>query len=912
MAFIRPKITGFAGAIGYPAAPWQALFLRGDKVAVINESALLYAGDLAGAGGGRLDGVIEPYRFATDGLLQLPDGPDGSRQTMFLRGDTVLVYDWERGVVRDVPWTRYDNWGTGLPAGYRSGIDAIVLAPDSADGTPRTHFFKGPRVLTLHPVTGVEHERPITEGPDPQGCAGWAQLPADFRADLDHVLVLPPAEDGTHRSLLIKGDTGCLLDWAGGVRNTGPLTTLLPGLAALPAPFTTCYRPVSGRYVGLNGTGRVELRIDVDGDRALGAVSGDLFTVTGGTTTYRDSFRASGVEVLMSEQQVQIDVTGSLGFAKPGTRTDLRVVIPRSAAGQPQGNADLILGGPARDDTEQWSAAYESTAFRSVDVETDNIAGTVPFTRYDTSTGPAPAWYRHRVATVAGAYAEAGIELRTAGTTNVPADTSGADLRWSEAELHAAMVANFSLRREVPQWKLWTFVTTRHTKNGVIGIMFDQSGAQRQGMAVFHRALVDFGLVGRNHEFHTYVHELGHAFNLLHAWQKDLAKPPAPLGPNNGFGDLSWMNYPQNYRSSSGEVGEEAFWGAFAFRFSDDELRHLRHGFYRHVVPGGDNFVVNSAIDLGAAAEAATAPIDDESGLRLELGGKAGYEYGEPVMAELKLSRTGTRGDVTVIPELSPKSEHLAIFVTDPQGRTRLFRPIARLCTGHGTGAPMVTLTASEPALYDTAYLGYGSDGLYFPDPGRYRITAVYHAPDGSRVVSAARVVRVRHPITRTEQEIGDLFLGDQQGTLLALLGSDAPQLREGNDALAEIVEKYGTHPLAAYARLARGANAGRHFQHLRNGRVEVRRPDFKESISQLTAAIEASRGDDGLDNITLNAAMRRLATVHAKEGDVTRAGIVLDRMAGHFGAKRIPAQVQRHIRAQAEATRRRITEPPN
>lgn len=908
MALIRHKSTGFAGAFASPATAWQAFFLRGDKVAVIDENGLAYNGDLAGAGGGKLGGVPDPYWFHTDGLLQLPDDPHGSWQTMFVRGDGALLYNWDRGVIRDVPWTRNDNWGIALPAGYRSGIDAMSQAPNSADGNWRTYFFKGPRVLTLHWVTGVECERLITEGPDPAGCAGWAGLPADFRADLDHVLALSPAADGTRRSLLIRGEIGCVLGWATGVEKTGPLATLMPGLAALPAPFTTRYRPVSGRYVGVNGAGRVELRLDVDGDRALNTVSGDVFTVTGGTTTYTNSFRAGGVDALVSEHQVQINVTGSVRFANPSTRTDLQVVVPRSAVGQPQGDADLILAVPAWDDGDQWSAAYESTAFRSVDVETDNIAGTVPFTRYDTSRGPAPAWYRHRVATVPDAYAEAGIELRVAGATNVPADTSGADLRWSEAELHASMVANFSLQRDVPQWKLWTFVTTRHTKNGVIGVMFDQSGAQRQGMAVFHSALADFGLVGRNHEFHTYVHELGHAFNLLHAWQKDLARPPAPLGPNNGFGDLSWMNYPQNYQGPSGDNGEDAFWGAFAFQFSDDELRHLRHGFYRHVVPGGDNFVVDSALDLGGA-EVAMAPITDESGLRLEVRGKTTFEYGEPVTAELKLTRTGTRGDVRVVPELTPKSEHVAIFVGDPQGRTRLFRPIARLCTGHGPGTPLRTLTEAEPAVYDTAFIGYGSDGLYFPDPGRYKVTAVYLAPDGSRVVSDSRAIRVRHPITRVEQEVGDLLLGDQQGTLLALLGSDAPQLQDGNDALAEVVDKHGRHPLAAYARLVRGANAGRHFQHLRDGRVEVREPDIKESITQLSAAIEASKGDDGLDNITLNAAMRRLATVHAKEGDVAQATVVLDRMVGHFRSKHVPAQVQRRIEAQAAQTRAQIAE---
>lgn len=267
-------------------------------------------------------------------------------------------------------------------------------------------------------------------------------------------------------------------------------------------------------------------------------------------------------------------------------------------------------------------------------------------------------------------------------------------------------------------------------------------------------------------------------------------------------------------------------------------------------------------------------------------------------MAEVKLTRTGTRGDVTVAADLGPKGEHTALFITDPQGSTRPFRPIARLCTGHGGPDAHVTLTEAEPTLYANAFLGYGSDGVYFSTPGLYKITAAYHAHDGATVVSRPRPVWVRSPLTRADQEVGELMFGDQQGTLLALLGSDAPQLRDGTAALAEVADKHSGHPAAAYARLVLGANAGRHFQHVRDGRVRIRQPDLKTSVTQLSAAIDASRGDAGLDNLTLNAAMRRLATVHAKAGDTRHAGDVLDRMEAHFRGKRVPGQVQRRIQA--------------
>lgn len=126
-------------------------------------------------------------------------------------------------------------------------------------------------------------------------------------------------------------------------------------------------------------------------------------------------------------------------------------------------------------------------------------------------------------------------------------------------------------------------------------------------------------------------------------------------------------------------------------------------------------------------------------------------------------------------------------------------------------------------------------------------------------------------------------------------------------DALRELVDRYGDHPLATYARLAVGANAGRHFPRLDGGRVVAREPGIKESLEQLGAAVNASMGDAGLDNITLNRTMRRLATVHGKDGNLAEAEVVLDCVTSVFAAKGLPDHLQATIAAQAEETRARI-----
>jgi hypothetical protein len=50
------------------------------------------------------------------------------------------------------------------------------------------------------------------------------------------------------------------------------------------------------------------------------------------------------------------------------------------------------------------------------------------------------------------------------------------------------------------------------------------------------------------------------------------------------------MNLPWRYYLSPESYGEEAFWKAFNFQFSDSELVHLRHGFRNDVIFGGNAF----------------------------------------------------------------------------------------------------------------------------------------------------------------------------------------------------------------------------------------------------------------------------------------------------------------------------------
>ena len=230
-------------------------------------------------------------------------------------------------------------------------------------------------------------------------------------------------------------------------------------------------------------------------------------------------------------------------------------------------------------------------------------------------------------------------------------------------------------------------------------------------------------------------------------------------------------------------------------------------------------------------------------------------------------------------------------------GRTVLYRPMMRHCVDR---SPEIRLDAGNPAMYRSAYIGHGRDGHYFQQPGEYRVRAQYIAADGSHVVSPPCLVRVRYPATDDDHRVAELMLGEEQGKLFSLLGSDSPALRSGNEALEEMIDRYGGHPLSVYARLVKGLSAEREFKAIgADKRLRIRPPDPKQGIEQLSRVARTGT----IDNITLNMVMRRWARAEARQGDLPKARAVLDKMVATFEAKGVNPVIMGQIRKQAELT---------
>lgn len=630
----------------------------------------------------------------------------------------------------------------------------------------------------------------------------------------------------------------------------------------LPLPIPIIKKAVSGCYQGALGSFQVELRVDVDRGRTMKRVSGDFYQTVGNTKSYFGSFTVDSPLITFSTTKIVARGLGRFTFAAGAPV--VQVTVPRVSIFQPQASASLQFFTTTNAPGALYPCPFSASTYRSVRIETDRVSDVVTpqFSSYN--SGALPSGGTGRNISVVGAFAEAGIGMSpTAGNNVINISGAGAGAKWSNAELHASMQTHFSLWADLPQWCVWELVAQNHDLgSGLYGIMFDQQGKQRQGCAVFHAGIGGTTAEQLRLQLYTYVHELGHCFNLLHSWQKSFASPPKANRPDA----LSWMNYPWSYPNG----GAPAFWSNFDFRFDDEELIHLRHGFRNDVVMGGSNFATGSSLGRDVMAD----PIADESGLVLQISThQSSFALGEPVVLELALKTTDMRGR-RAHTWLHPNFGMVRVVVQKPGGQICAYEPLI----DHLVGERQTVLGANDE-IRDSAYIGYGKDGFYFEQPGYYKVRAVYAALDGSQVMSDIVTIRVRYPVSPDEDRMAELFMGEDQGTLLYLQGSDNELLRSGNEAFEEVLDRFDAHPMAAYVRMMKGINLGREFKTVKASEgkpVDIRAAQPDASIA-LLSSVTKSRV---LDPVSQDNVLAYMANVQKSIGDEEGARATLGRIA--------------------------------
>lgn len=452
---------------------------------------------------------------------------------------------------------------------------------------------------------------------------------------------------------------------------------------------------------------------------------------------------------------------------------------------------------------KQYDLAFESRYFDRIEFEVDRVddAGSI-VTSHETHSHPdRPSNLPDETITLASVYQRAGFEVSMSSNTSViPNTLTGSNNKWSDSEMHNAMVTYWSQFADRPQWAMWVLYARQHDSGRSLGgVMFDDIGPNhRQGTAIFTDSFIKDPPPGESHpdawkkrmEFWTAVHEMGHAYNLAHSWQKALGRPDgAPGDPwiplANDPDSLSFMNYPFRFPG-----GESSFFENFEFRFSDDELAFMRHAPRRFVKMGDSNWFNNHNF------EAPQAVLNSGSwDLQIRPNRESNtFRFLEPVMLELKLKNTSDK-PVPIEVDLLEDGSHFKLFIGREGGNTLEWKPLITQCHKHEPK----TLNSNE-AIYGSHMVNITGAGWTIAEPGFYKLQAAIDMGD-EIVMSNVLRLYVAPPVDSSESAIAPDYFTEDVGRVLAFRG--APVFVDAENVLSELVSTCSDNPACHHASLA-------------------------------------------------------------------------------------------------------------
>ena len=511
----------------------------------------------------------------------------------------------------------------------------------------------------------------------------------------------------------------------------------------------------SGFY--LEGSpGRGELRLDVDGVDPQMTASG--LVVSG--LADRLHWVAKLDPTANPDQW-----TGSIWF-KDGTsallpHTSVQITLER-AGHQRDATVRFAEGAvPAMTRKYRRRSAY----FHPVEFEFDVVQGTTAVSEIETCAHPnRPADLPCERLSIETVFRRAGFEVSVSpGSGSVPLTLAGGNQSWSNTEMHDAMQTYWSRFTNEARWSLWVLFAARHDDGPSLGgIMFDDIGPNhRQGTAMFNNSFIADAPAGdaapvawvKRMRFWTACHEMGHAFNLAHSWQKALGTPWIPL--SNEPEVRSFMNYPYNVSG-----GQTSFFSDFAFRFSDQELLFMRHASEHFVQMGNAEW-----FDHHAFEQAETNP---EPKYRLELRANRAtpiFEFLEPCVLEVKLTNISSEPQL-VSEQVLQGADRMVVILKKDGAPARRWLPYAQYC--HKTRRVVVEPGASR---YEGLFVGAGRNGWDIAEPGIYTAQIALRIA-GEDFVSNQLRIKVTPPRSYDEEYLAQDFLSQDVGRVLAFNGS--------------------------------------------------------------------------------------------------------------------------------------------
>nr|BAK02247.1 predicted protein [Hordeum vulgare subsp. vulgare] len=364
-------------------------------------------------------------------------------------------------------------------------------------------------------------------------------------------------------------------------------------------------------------------------------------------------------------------------------------------------------------------------------------------------------------------------------------DSIEASSEWDTSAGFSALYETFTTHSNIPvdneSWDVCIMHLGSSNEAGLLGVMFDDRG--RRALAVFAGEIEDrfransiMSLEAKI--LQTTAHELGHALNLAHRFERGVGRADS----------LSCMNY--SWRFSQG--GDSAYWQGFDFVFDGDEISFLLHAPLYKIIFGGLEFhQVNYWVGNGVYSPYLKETLDNRFTLDLHSPAQT-FPFGEPVILEASLAASQPQPVpafmldikagfleilVTKVPAVSPFAE------ATPEVTTK-FKPLMRKCYDsfehHETAKRQietVTISTNSP-LKQNINVHFGSSGFAFAQPGTYRITAILSTYQDQRleqeyiVKSNIVTIRIEYPHNSTEEEDVNVLMRPDVGRFIATGGN--------------------------------------------------------------------------------------------------------------------------------------------
>lgn len=633
-----------------------------------------------------------------------------------------------------------------------------------------------------------------------------------------------------------------------------------------------------------------QFRFDVDGFYPQMAASGVVRSSSGQSVSWMAKLRATS-RGRYSGSVVYRQPAALSGF--PYTTLQITVRPPATAVDQPE--LTVVFRAPG---LPRRTVNYRriSPHFDKVVLEYDYVEGISPVTVFNTGSHPnRPATLLVEDLSIETVYRRAGFDVELSGAGSVRLTGAGANQAWSDTEMHDAMQTAWSRYADLPQWAMWVFFANRYEDadtgqgdTGMGGIMFDSIGRERQGTAIFYDSFISElppgDPKGAAHvsrmRFWTAVHEMGHAFNLLHSWQKALGTPWIPLA--NEPEARSYMNYP--YRVA-GKV--PAFFANFEYRFTNSELLFMRHAPRHFVQMGNAAFAQSHGFESTRVAE--------EPGLTLEVRfnrPQPVFDFMEPVVAELKLKNVSSEPrivDAAILADL----HDLAIQVTRDGGVPRQYRGFATYCR---SGRPVVL--APGEAIYNSLYIPAGANGQDLAEPGYYTVQAMLSLDDQDVLSPPARL-RITPPRGYDDAYLAQDFFSENVARAIAFDGTRV--LGSANAILHEVADRLKGRAVARHAHLALAMplRAAGKVLDLAAGKVRSESGKPEAAAKELSAALltQPAEAAETLGHVDYRYYVDRLTELLSAGGRNDAALDAQEKLLAVFQSRKVKAAVLAAIR---------------